>query len=1134
MKYLESIKLVQFFLFEQEELHFREITGVFGPNGAGKSALLDAIQIAMMGANTKHLAFNAQADEKTTRSIRAYCLGQHTADERVRDYATTYITLLWRDSETNEPISMGLCIEASSDSDDHNVLGRYIAHGVELTLGDHIEMVDGEERPRDWGAFRVQLKTRCARVSGDTDPIFHDAISYVKAAMVALRGSAGVPNNNLFTSAFRFALRMRFNKSVDHIIRNDVLGSNPTNIAKFRQLTETFKKINAIIEQVEKKIAAGSAVIDGFNLALKETRKAASWNWLGMSAALAEATSAERDADAAYQRAEDRLGKARMANQKAVKDLADLEKDAEQQQSRMESHSAHKDLALAQSDKQSAQMRLKAKNDDIARHLNEIRALLTHSANEPLLTAFKQQLLEVAEHIKALSAGEITTEALETIVKAVAALSSRVGTAIFQGAPQIAKDLSDVERELKHTEESIGRAKEGKAPLSGPAGTLLSELKDNGLLPVPVCDVVQISDPEWQPAIEAYLGRNVEALLVQEHEEAKAFAIYRELGGKRGIHGVKIAMASRQSTGETPKPGTVAELIVGNNSAAVTFLRRQFGDIMRASTNEEALAGKRTLTKDGMLVGQGAFERLQLVPLGLLKIGIAGGSSLPRLKKTLDDLRRKKKDLQARQDSASRLVTTFGSLANEQTRQMIIGSVTSRDEARADLAKANTRLATATDAEYLAICDRVEKLKEAISLAREAQQTAYGETIKAESDLKAADEVLKTVRTKVEACSSACDGARVNDDFDATFAAQHWDRLLDQYDEDYAAMRSYCSDQSKSSEQQADKAKNKATRDFFTFLNDFRESPAQDIQENWRKASVWLTEQINRLIDTELALHKKEAAEAYQASQDAFRTDVAIELNDRFAYLSRTIDSLNSALTSCPTFSNGERYQFIRTLRPHLKPLMKFIKDVATYGAVEDLFGGAGDIPPEFEALLKEKVAAGSAGQPSPLDDYREFFEFDVEILREDPITKERKSVGVLSKRIGAGSGGEHRAPLYVIAGAALASAYRLDPEHRDGIRLVLLDEAFDKMDLTNLIATMRYLEDLGLQVIMASPGENRGALDAFMHRCYEVQRDTSSAKVIFEGHDISEDMRATFREDLWEFHPELITAELAATAVAV
>lgn len=70
-----------------------------------------------------------------------------------------------------------------------------------------------------------------------------------------------------------------------------------------------------------------------------------------------------------------------------------------------------------------------------------------------------------------------------------------------------------------------------------------------------------------------------------------------------------------------------------------------------------------------------------------------------------------------------------------------------------------------------------------------------------------------------------------------------------------------------------------------------------------------------------------------------------------------------------------------------------------------------------------------------------------------------------------------------MIAGAALSSAYRMDENNQDGLRLILLDEAFDKMDTPNIVATMRYLEKLGLQVLLASPGENLPTLTAFLHR---------------------------------------------------
>ena len=122
MKYLEQVRVVQFFLFEQQNVPLGEITGIFGPNGSGKSSLLDPVQIAMLGANGRLVALNAQADEQaTTRSLRAYCLGQYgeSPEHRARDNATTYITLVWRDTEAGAPLSMGVCLYASADRDGH-------------------------------------------------------------------------------------------------------------------------------------------------------------------------------------------------------------------------------------------------------------------------------------------------------------------------------------------------------------------------------------------------------------------------------------------------------------------------------------------------------------------------------------------------------------------------------------------------------------------------------------------------------------------------------------------------------------------------------------------------------------------------------------------------------------------------------------------------------------------------------------------------------------------------------------------------------------------------------------------------------------------------------------------------------
>ncbi|MCA8972652.1 MAG: AAA family ATPase, partial [Planctomycetes bacterium] len=282
---LEAVHLVQFFAYERFTLSPGESTGIFGANGSGKSSFLDAVQIAMFGANSNLTALNAQADEstKSSRSIRGYCLGQfgENPEDRIRQRANTYITLVWRDPSSNRPVSMGVAIEASGDSEKHNVLGRYLADGVELTLGDHMTSRDGQESPRDWRTFRADLARRVESVCGHAEDLFFDSSEkFIKAFLLLMSAGKDAGSVALFKRAFRFAMRLRFDKSVDSIIRDEVLESRPTNIKAFRELTETFRRLRVMVEDVERRIREGAEIEKLFIEADKLERRAGAWQVL--------------------------------------------------------------------------------------------------------------------------------------------------------------------------------------------------------------------------------------------------------------------------------------------------------------------------------------------------------------------------------------------------------------------------------------------------------------------------------------------------------------------------------------------------------------------------------------------------------------------------------------------------------------------------------------------------------------------------------------------------------------------------------------------------------------------------------------------------------------------------------------
>ncbi|HGX92417.1 MAG TPA: hypothetical protein ENK35_03790, partial [Candidatus Tenderia sp.] len=100
--------------------------------------------------------------------------------------------------------------------------------------------------------------------------------------------------------------------------------------------------------------------------------------------------------------------------------------------------------------------------------------------------------------------------------------------------------------------------------------------------------------------------------------------------------------------------------------------------------------------------------------------------------------------------------------------------------------------------------------------------------------------------------------------------------------------------------------------------------------------------------------------------------------------------------------------------------------------------------------------------------DYRNYRRY--EIYKE----VEGKSPIALSE-YGTGSGGQLETPAYIIRSAAITSAFRF-AEGSNHLRMVLVDEAFSKMDETRSREVINYLtESLGLQLTFIMPTSKCG-----------------------------------------------------------
>lgn len=1135
---LEKIHCVQFYLYEQITVELKQISGIFGPNGAGKSSFIDAVQIAMFGGNQNLVALNAQADDKmkSTRTIRGYCLGQYDAQphQRVRENSTSYITLVWRDPKTNHSVSTGLCIAAYGDQDNHEVLGRYVADGIELTLSDHISLENGNECPRNWRAFRADLARRVEQYNGRPEEVFYDnSDRYMKAFLTLMSHGKDAGSISLFKRAFRFGLRMRFEKSVDAIVREEVLEARPTHVKAFKEITETFRNLRALVESVEKKIEDGEEIIKHFSEADKLEKRATAWSVLDAKVAAEkaqdEASTANSDANTAHEDWENAITQRKLLNDQ----IFELESEESRLTFQRDSHKAHDRLSMLtvaiNRDKNSASLHAKEaqkKVDDLRKILENVSK--AHELNEQHLA-----LNTTISSLHGLKIGSVSS--FEVEIEEAVAQAKKAWESIFLQHKILDRALEEKINERDNIEKNLERNKSGKASLPSNVTQLMRHLSNHGIEATPVCDLVRISDSSWQPAIESFLGEtNLVALLVDESNESDAFRLYRQLDAKDAIFGIKLLMPSRIQKKQTSHD-SVAELIIGENELAIAFLRNIFGDIRCAETNEDALSGGRALTRDGMYVGRDTFERRRLVRIDELRLGAQSASHTTNLSTSLSVVKDAITRIEGDLARITSLLTILGTVPESQA---LIDSIRTEldwvGKYQKDISSSEISMHELGGEEYQSLCDRVAHIVTQIKNIRDDHTNAVRlEGITAAS-FNAKRDLADQKASKARIIRADAEIKYNETVFDTEYAESRWNEIYQTYKRNWYEMQKCCVDQHKNRIQEMNTAINKGIRTLQDFVQKHRETPSTNVLDDWHQAYPWVRNIVEQLKLTELMTYREQMLRAEKASQDTFRTDVALTLHNNLVWLDQQMKRLNSVLSRSPAFSNGERYEFKRTVRKDYEELLRFVENVATYGSEDDLFGGPGEVPAQFLALLDETTAPGSAGARSPIEDYREFFEFDVNILREDATTGRQKIVSQLSKRIGHGSGGEHRAPLYVIAGAALASAYDVDDTHDDGMRLILLDEAFNKMDPQNIIATMRYLESLGLQIFLASPGENLATLTAFMHRYYQILRDAEHNVVILEGYDISSEIRQVMRSDLPEFHPELVDQAMSDTKMVI
>lgn len=1128
MKLLERISFVQFFLYERLDLDTGLNTAFLGPNGTGKSALMDAIQLVMLAADRNRMHFNAAGEgKKDGRSLRDYCLGAHepsNPDVVKRRSSNTYVSLSFRDQESGTPFTAGVALSASVEHPQAELRALFLLPGVSLDSSVYVQRQDGREIALPYRQFMHLASQRCQ----DVGTVFwstENREEFTRRLLIDhLQGPGDSPNPRAFRSAFSRSLKLGTEiTDLNETLRVHLIEAQPTGVRAFRERLDDVRKLRDLVRTLKVRIQHANTTVAEYETV--KAQKTLEANLEALKAVYAGERIGEEIADAEERlsQLEQRIEADRFALDRAkdARDEADREREAAKEALKSNpdyerQRGTHEALQREEAEFARAKASLKQSVAAMISALMEAGSLPEMSEHR---SAFGQTL-EKVEKLSLHHQNDTSPDLLE--IQACSTAVASLHGLLRKAASQAERDHDAARAGLADAKLALERAGRGASELRPETMALLRELKEVGIVAEPVCDLVRLSDPEWQPIIEAYLGPHIEALLVPASKEVEAIELYRGLRGARTVYGVKLALPSRLRSWHAPAQGRfAAQLVEGDNMDAVRYLRGELGSTTLVESSSELRAGSKALSKEGMVSTGGGIERRRL-------------SADPRLGRMDSEERRERAalrlkvaqgaeaDAKARKERVERSERRFAPFADAMVQQQSIGDLFSEilrrrssvERLQKDLQVSETdeldaaqERKRAADAGYIQAQERVGQLERELGAAEKSLENETNCLDQLTLQRKEAATLEQARRTHTLYSANEVDHQRQR--FDARFG-DAWDEKLTAVNQAIAKARST-----------AQNADREAWSLCAQYLSDYHLTNNALASDDWLCVLSWLHKERQRLVELELAEKEAEAEKAYRAAVGVFRTDVAHAILEGFARIEEQIHGLNTVLGKAPAFSNGDRYVFRKHVVVQHQPLYDFLMRVRDVGGADDDMFGPGEVPETFRELVEGNVTSELLLDTSPLQDCRRFFTYDIEIFHE------KESKGYLSRRFGRASGGEHRTPVYLIFGAAIASAYGKAKGGTRGGGLMLLDEAFEKMDPQNVRATATFLNGLGLQLIMAGPESDQAKLSSFLHVYYDMSRYGSKA-VQFNKTVVNQQARELLQSDNFYANPVLLEQEIA------
>lgn len=1078
---------------------FHEYVNLFsGKSGSGKSTVMDAMQVVLYGSVRNDFLNRAADDTKNKRSVLSYLRGAQKDGTSNREHQDFYsqIVLEILDTGTQSTVCAGVTFEVGRNDLDlkkyafFSHVGKFpedeylSAHGVPYSYADMQRLIQE----------RTDTKENRSRIN--LNRMYPSQEAYLNALNDVIFGYVDAGR---FKTMQKSAIALRMTNGTSQFIKDYMFPkSKEDTISAISEQLGSYREIKEQVELLEKEIA----LLENVHQYDQQLTKA-------------KADQIRTEEFLKILDIEDR--KVHLAAKKSeLESISEKLKSLEKQKNSLKTQLEKQrgELLLVETELKSSEMeRKKEKLADLEKIIklcaNEasdwrdlVKRLKRWEETEGISDYLSNRLLHLIHNV---SEGTITEENVNAIKRDL----KDVFDSITEELNELKDEKKEEEKKYREKQEILKDLKNDKKhyrkELREVRSILQQELSARYGKTVHVeilADLFDVTDEAWRNAIEGRLGRIKYGLVVEPRYTVEAARIFRRMKKEEYESVDLINTDAICRDNPTAKSNTLYEAVSTDNATVDLCLKRYLGHIQKCETVEELQESKNGVMRDCYSHNNYMFSHLRKQDYKYPMIGKKVSQKQNR------DLEEEVEQLTKRLIGLEQEIATLN-VVNELERlkdyeyekvEHLSNAGKQLKKYKEDAQKLQKEIQELEKGTRIATLQKQQKnLQHAIAFLEEQLEKSYKEE---QHWAGKRGEAEKEIRDKKEFLESLQMGYVPN-----------------------AAIQIQVEQEIKKGNTW--KVKNEKTKMLAELVETGEKAQAErnNARIVYMKAFPMrdfdIMEKDNGAYDTRLEQCQKDFEPTYKAEFDKqyrlvyqmLRENVIATIHSEIRAAKNHRRQINSMLAKIrfsdsiyqidilPTDDeNRQFYEMLTAEELDMKVLNRGMDGQISFGDDEFYQKYEAQILRLTEKFMPPKDADQATRTAFKKNmekyaDYRTYLKFSMYEKIEDADGNIKKNY--VDDMAGRDSGGEGQNPKYVALLAGFAMLYMQQTNRDSKIRLVLLDEAFSKMDKERSEVCLHYARKLGLQLVVCVPDERLQSLIQNVDCVYAFRRNNNRISMI-------------------------------------